>query len=263
MPDSPRTAALRPFWDRPDVSGVFSDFDGTLSPIVLDPTTAHAHPGAVDVLARLVAHVGRVGVISGRRASFLAEHLGGRGLLLSGLYGLEEVDDSTGAVVRPPGAARWQQVVDDVAAAAEAATTGALAGVDVERKGLSLTLHFRRRPEREPTARRWAEGAADRSGLVAHVARMAVELRPPLPADKGTALVAAAAGLEQVCFIGDDFADLAAFDALDSLAQEGRGVLRVAVTSDEGPSSLVERADLVVPGVPGAVELLQELLAGF
>lgn len=263
MPADARTTALQPFWDRPTTSGLFSDYDGTLAPIVLDPSRARAFPGAIDTLAALVSRVGRVGVISGRPASFLVEHFGGRGLHLSGLYGLETVAAGSPGVVLSEEAASWAIAVEEAARRAESDPGGAAPGLGVERKGLALTLHFRRDPSLESAARRWAAEESARSGLVAHTARMAVELRPPLPASKGTALMAAATGLDRVCFIGDDFADLDAFDAIDLLARDGVHGLRVAVASDEGPQSLLERADVVVEGVAGAVDLLGQLLAGY
>ncbi|HET7722531.1 MAG TPA: trehalose-phosphatase, partial [Acidimicrobiales bacterium] len=92
------TELLAPFRDDPDRTGVFTDFDGTLAPIVEDPAAARPLPGVVDALAALAGRYGRVGVISGRPASFLAEHLGGRGVFLSGLYGLEFVEEGSGEV---------------------------------------------------------------------------------------------------------------------------------------------------------------------
>ncbi len=241
---------------------MFSDFDGTLAPIVLDPTRAVPPAEALRVLGELVRWVGRVGVISGRPGAYLHEHLGGRGLHLSGLYGLETVRPD-GQVTVVPEAIRWAEIVDQVASTAESpAPAGVAMGIEVERKGLAVTLHYRRCPDLAEAAHLWAERAARRAGLGAHTARMAVELRPPVVTTKGTALAQAAVGLDPVCFFGDDFADLEAFDALDELAAQGVTVVRVAVASPEGPPSLMQRADVIADGVGSAVGLLAELLAG-
>src|SRR6185436_2250203 len=104
------------------------------------------------------------------------------------------------------------------------------------------------------------EGAAARSGLAVHPARMSYELRPPVPHDKGLVLARAAAGLTHVLFAGDDRGDLDAFDALDRLASGDRAtVARVAVRSDESPAELLDRADVVVEGPEGVLRLLQAL----
>jgi trehalose 6-phosphate phosphatase len=207
----------------------------------------------VDVLAALAGHYGRVGVISGRPASFLRDHLARRGLFLSGLYGLEFVDDD--GEVRPiEEAERWRPVIEDVVAAADAA------GLPVERKGLAVTVHFRTDPSREDEVRTWVEEQAEATDLAVHPARMSYELRPPMKLDKGTVLTDAAEGRANVCFLGDDVGDLSAFDALDRLAAAGVTVAKVAVESPEAPDELLERADVTVDGPEGSLSLLRDLL---
>lgn len=251
------TELLAPFRDDPGGTGVFTDFDGTLAPIVDDPDAALPLPGVVDALGSLAGRYGRVGVISGRPASFLAEHLGGRGVFLAGLYGLEFVEEEGGGIQAIEEAAPWREVVEEVAAAGESTLP---AGISVERKGLSLTVHHRRDPSRAEESRAWVEAQAEETGLVVHPARMSFELRPPLKRDKGTVLGEAAAGLRQVCFLGDDRGDLTAFDTLDRMAAEGATVLRVGVDSEEAPAELLERADIVVDGPEGSLRILRGLL---
>ncbi len=239
----------------PGRAGLFCDFDGTLAPIVEDPAASSPLPGAPDVLEALAASLGRVAVVSGRPARFLAAHLGGRGVELWGLYGLERVD-AGGAVVTDPEAEGWRPVLD---AAAEAAAAELPAGVMVEPKGLSLTLHYRRAPEAQARVGAWARRQAAATGLAVHPAKMSWELRLPLERDKGTVVRAASVGLGAVAFVGDDVGDLGAFDALDDLAAAGCHTVAVAVASAEAPTALLERADLVVAGPPAALELLRSL----
>jgi trehalose 6-phosphate phosphatase len=246
---------LAPFVDRPSEAGVFTDYDGTLAPIVEDPERAEPLPGAVDALARLARRYARAGVISGRPGAWLAARLGARGLFLSGLYGLETVEDGT--VVALEEAAAWAPVVEEVAARAESPEGP---GVDVERKGLAVTLHFRTRPGLAVEALTWAEAEAGRTGLALLAGRHSYELRPPVARNKGTVLREAAAGLAAVCFAGDDRGDLEAFDALDELAGAGVAALRVGVRSPEMPPELGERADLVVDGPAGVLDLFEQLL---
>jgi trehalose 6-phosphate phosphatase len=93
---------------------------------------------------------------------------------------------------------------------------------------------------------------------------MSVELHPPIEVDKGTALEQLAADLGAVCYVGDDLGDLPAFDALDRLAADRSDVhtLRVAVASDESPSELLDRADLVLGGTAEVPAFLEALVAG-
>jgi trehalose 6-phosphate phosphatase len=239
----------------PERSGVLTDFDGTIAPIVLDPASARLLPGTDAVLARLARRYALVAVVSGRPVAYLMEQLGHMpGLVLSGLYGLERARD--GSVDESPEAAPWRGVVDSVAGAAEVA---APEGVGVERKGLSLALHYRTAPELRGWVEQWAATQAARTGLVAHPGKMSVELRPPVQGDKGTVVASLATGLDRVCFLGDDFGDLPAFAALAALAAAGVDTLAVAVDSAETPAELLAAADVVVEGPEGAQALLVTL----
>jgi hypothetical protein len=62
-------------------------------------------------------------------------------------------------------------------------------------------------------------------------------------------------------FGGDDATDIDAFDALDRMLDGGAldARVRIGVASDEGPPRLSERADLMVEGIPGYLEVLEAL----
>ena len=245
---------LAPFAERPALAAVVLDFDGTLSPIVDVAAEARPVDGAVELLDRLAGRLGLVAVMSGRPVDFLRLLLP-PSVALSGLYGLEVIRDGVRSDL--PGAGAWREVVADVA---RISVDRGPDGMVVEPKGLSLTLHYRTRPDVAPAVQAWAEAQAARSGLVARPAKMSVELHPPIAVDKGTALEALTAGLAAVCYAGDDQGDLPAFDALDRLAAAGVHTLRVAVASPEAPPELVERADLLVDDPGGVVALLRRLV---
>jgi trehalose 6-phosphate phosphatase len=240
--------------DNPSRAGVFCDFDGTLADIVERPEDARPAEGAVDALAALVEPYSRVQVISGRPARFLLSHLGGRGLHLAGLYGLEVVRE--GEVQVAEDAKGWEPTVEEAVARLE---EQAPEGLRIEAKGLSVTLHFRTAPELADTARTLVEEAAESSGLVVGEGRQSYELRPPVSTSKGTVLAEAAADLDAACFLGDDHGDLTAFDALDDLEARGAAVVRVAVRSGESPEELVRRADAVLDGPADVIAFLRRL----
>lgn len=255
---------LRSWRASPATSGVFVDFDGTLSPIVDDPAAARPLPGVSEALGRLAAHYARVAVISGRPVAYLAAHLGtaaGRTRLI-GLYGLERAragDHRAGrglAVEVSPDASGW---VDAVGAAATEAEQEAPAGAAVERKGLAVTIHFRQADHLAGWAEEAAGRLAGRHGLVAHPGKKSWELRPPVDTDKGSVVEELSDGLEAVCFVGDDTGDLPAFAALQRLRDQGTATLAVAAGSAETPKALVESADLVVDGPSGVLALLLAL----
>jgi trehalose 6-phosphate phosphatase len=248
-------AALAPFLERPGDAAILFDFDGTLSPIVDAPSEAKPLPGVTDALAELAGRFKVVGVLSGRPVSFLQPLLP-PGVVLSGLYGLEVVQDGTRT--DHPFSGAWREVIEDVV---RCSLDRGPDGMVVETKGLSLTLHYRTHPELATAVQGWATHQATRSGLVYRPARMSVELHPPIDADKGTATEAIVGRAGAVCFVGDDVGDLPAYDALDRLAERGVHTLRVAVGSAEVSSELLRRADLVVDGPTAVLDLLERLSA--
>jgi trehalose 6-phosphate phosphatase len=250
-PLSPELADLR---RHAPESAVVLDFDGTLAAIVDDPQLARPLPGSLTVLRALVDRFRLVAVVSGRPAAFLAAHLDVGGLVRLGSYGLEEVT-ATGVVEAQDGSP-WRPAVAEVTVRARAA---APAGVLVEDKGLSVTLHHRTAPGAAAWVHAFAATQARETGLVVHEARQSAELRPPVAIDKGTAVASlvARAQVTAACVVGDDIGDLAAFEAVSGLSP----AVRVAVGSTEAPPLLLAAADLVVDGPRGVLEVLR-FLAG-
>jgi len=250
-------AALSPLVNEPSSTAILTDFDGTLAPIITDPAAVQPLSGVGPTLNRLAARFGMVAVISGRPVAFLSDRLKpAPGLLLAGLYGLER-SGRPGEVVTVPGAEPWRRVVEASVARLESV---APAGVTVESKGLSVTVHWRRNPAQAETAVGLAEGEAATTGLQTHRGRMSIELRPPLAVDKGTVVGELVDGYAAACFVGDDLGDLPAFAALDR-ASETRGTVtvKVAAVDDESSPEMAAAADVVVDGPPGALAVLSWL----
>jgi trehalose 6-phosphate phosphatase len=242
---------------QPQRSGLFLDYDGTLAPIVADPASATPLPGVPETLRVLGERFGVVAVVSGRPAAFLAEALQRPpGVRLLGLYGLEEVGID-GMVVTAEGTEGWQAVVEAVITELR---QSAPAGLGVEDKGLSVTLHWRTAPSLGSWAGQFAADCAVRTGLDAQVGRASVELRPPIAVDKGSVLLRLAQGCQAIGCFGDDVGDLPAFVAAGELATRGVDVLRVAVGDVESPPALLALADLIVPGPQEALDLLDSLV---
>jgi trehalose 6-phosphate phosphatase len=237
---------------------IATDFDGTLAPIVADPRSARAHPGAVPALTRLAGAVGTLAVITGRPAAEAVAYGGLAavpGIIVLGHYGWQRWQDGTLTTPDPP---------PEVQAAREALPglldrTGAADGTWVEDKAYALAVHTRRTadPEAALGALRGPLGhLAARLGLTAEPGRMVIELRPP-GVDKGTALTALTRerAADPVIFCGDDLGDLPAFAAIRALRAEGIPGCAVASASAESPR-VASTADLAVDGPAGIVALL-------
>ena len=193
---------------------VLVDFDGSLAPIVDNPALARPLPAAREALARLVPLVARVAIVSGRPVAFLVDALALDGVVYAGLYGLERLVD--GEVVVDPRAEPWLDVMAQVAHDADAAFPDLL----VENKGrVAVTVHWRNAPSLAAEAQAFAAGLARRYDLDPPLrGRMSVELRPPVPVDKGTVTAELVTGASVAVFAGDDAGDLVAFDVLARLA---------------------------------------------
>jgi trehalose-phosphatase len=239
--------------ERPLETVILLDYDGSLAPIVEHPQDAVAFPGAIDALGRLVGQVARVGLVSGRPVEFLARQVPVPEVVFAGLYGMEMVVGGVRHVsplVSAYGAA--------VASAADEADAR-LPDVVVERKaGISVTLHWRMAPQRADDVVEVAADLAGRYGLATFRTRCAVELRPPVAIDKGTAIDVMTDGFSVAAFVGDDIGDIPAFEALARGERTGRlrrGV-RVGVRSSEMPDALAAVVDWLVDGPAGVVEFL-------
>ncbi|MFJ4473016.1 trehalose-phosphatase [Streptomyces sp. NPDC089424] len=266
----PATSAGRAGLDailaRPGKAVIALDFDGTLAPIVPDPEQARAHPDAVPALAALAPRVAAVAVVTGRPAAVAVRHGG-----FAGVAGLEHL-----VVLGHYGAERWDAVSGEVSApaphpgvaAVRAELPGLLDGSGVgpgtwtEDKGHAIAVHTRRAEDPQAAFEALRPALTDlatRHGLIVEPGRLVLELRPP-GMDKGVALLDHVRGLgaESVLYAGDDLGDLPAYAAVDTLRSEGTPGLLVCSGSDE-VTELRERADLVVAGPQGVVELLAGL----
>jgi trehalose 6-phosphate phosphatase len=235
------------------------DFDGTLAPIVDHPDDARPLPRLVDVLRDLTGSLALVGVVSGRPVEFLRARLPVDGLALVGQYGLERLAGTE--IRRDP---RAEPYVAGVAAAASEAASR-WPRLVIERKGdVAVALHWRTVPDDAPDADA-VRALADAHDLALLPGRMVIELRPPLPVDKGAAVetLLVESGASAAAFAGDDHGDLTAFDALDRLQSQQLldAAIRIAIRSEEAPVELLERADLVVDGPGGLAALLEPLRA--
>ena len=89
---------------------------------------------------------------------------------------------------------------------------------------------------------------------------MSVELRPPVPVDKGTVTAELVTGASVAVFAGDDAGDLVAFDVLTRLAESGAvaHTIRIGVRSEEAPPGIFD-ADVLVDGPRGLAAVLGDL----
>ena len=232
--------ALARLREEPTRAAVLLDVDGTLAPIVARPELAAVPKETRAEVRRLVGRYGLVACVSGRTGEEAARLVGVEGVVYVGVHGLELAPEAEPwrDALRPFASESWPWVED---------------------KGLTVAFHWREADD-EAAARRTLESIAERAqaeGLEARWGRKVLELRPPIAADKGTAVRALLAerGLQRALYAGDDTTDLDAFRGLQGLEL----AVRVAVASAEGPAGLRGAADLVVSSPAELLELLRTL----
>lgn len=243
-----------------DRVGLFSDFDGTLTPIFDDPRDTTLSPAMRDILSDLSEKLEIVAVVSGRDAKFLRDVIGLEGVTYVGNHGLEVW---RAGEERPERGARIpESVLEDVQKGVEDI---AIPGLYVENKGLSVAVHYRNAAD-PVSARRALSRAlkrlADAHALDVREGKMVLEIGPGAGVNKGAAVerLAREFGLTGAIALGDDVTDCDAFDALHGLMRE-RGLMgaAVAVVDAETPEVVLRKADYRLSGMAEVEEFLRRM----
>ncbi len=257
--------SISPLTEDPEHAGIFCDIDGTLAPIVSRPEESHVREEVSLVLGRLGRRYGCVACISGRSAAEARRLVGVGSITYVGSHGAEILDAGAKQSEFVDAFASWEEHVRDFVGSSGLERDLRLQRVRIEDKGPIKAFHWRGAPDEE-AAEAFLKGVAEDAedaGLHTHWGRKVLEIRPPVPVDKGQAIhtLVDREPVRAALYGGDDVTDLDAFDALDELAADGEldFAVRVGVRSAEGPAAIVERADLVVDGVRGFTDVLRAL----
>jgi trehalose 6-phosphate phosphatase len=256
--------ALAPLTSNPERAAILCDIDGVLAPIVRRAEEAQVRPETSLLLGRLAGRYATVACISGRSAADARRLVGVGRIAYAGSHGAELLEPGAARARINPAFQRWEK---DVKRFVQERDTPALRRlrVRIEDKGAIASLHWRDVPDEDAARGHLEELAreAEAESLATHWGRKVLEIRPPVPFDKGQAVreLLALDSPRAALFAGDDITDLDAFDALGALVDDGKldAAVRVGVRSDEGPAAIVERADLVVDGVRGFARVLARL----
>ncbi|CAH0546123.1 unnamed protein product [Brassicogethes aeneus] len=197
------------------------DYDGTLTPLVAHPDLAVIPNETKEILNRISKYDGLfLAVISGRGLSKVKELVGINGIHYAGNHGFE--------ILSPDGSLYIHQIHEELQKKLremvdELSKNASDNGAWVEDKTYSITYHYRAVPDQ--MKKEYQEKALkimNKSGFRINQAHMAIEAKPPINWNKGTASVMI---LEKhfsknwmnetkVIFIGDDTTDEDAMEAL-------------------------------------------------
>ncbi len=236
-------STIADYWRWESPLGLMLDYDGTLTPIVPDPTQAFLPPQGLELLRQLCRHPWiRVAIVSGRSVpqlrGFLAP-LAGEAITLCGLHGGEIYVPQTDHFLRQPHREQLQQQLEPLRQEILARLTGANllnSGIFLEDKTYSLAVHYRQvEASVKPQVIELLHGLfVDDTELTAPFKlQPGKEVLEVLPRtfDKGdcVAFLWDFWQLRQGCYIGDDVTDEAAFVAVNQ-----RGGLSIAVGKTPG-----------------------------
>ncbi len=237
---------------------LLSDFDGTLSRIVMDPWGARVLPGARRALRRLAGIPGvRIALLSGRTVPDLASRARVGGAIYLGNHGIERAElprRARAEALRVEHDPALDDYVEDAARLASEVPRLVPDGwLSVERKGPAVTFHFRAAPDVAAARARVlsaVEALDPRARLVRFPGRRAVELRPPGAAAKGDALRTMVDEVRPAVtwMLGDDASDAQAFVALRELREAGRtrGLAVAVHAHPEMPEDVAASADVAL-----------------
>ncbi len=247
-------------------TAIFLDLDGTLAPIVPRPDDV-AIPADISRLIRTLSHnYLAVTIVSGRPATGAKRIVGNSELAYIGNHGFETMLPGHAVVVcedAQPYLPRIRELIEFARKVEEFPEMG----IWVEDKTATMSLHFRRAEDPEQALAFIRERffpKVEELELAVSEGRKVIEVRPPVPVNKGVAVGALLDRLEcrQAIYIGDDTTDV---DALKEMRKRSRRkdyiMVGVGVISDEMPAELPKSADLLVERTSGVEQVLQ-ILAG-
>ena len=256
---------IDPLRHEPESTAVLCDVDGTLAPIVADPSAAAVPETTRGVLRDAARWFGLVACITGRPAIEARFMVGVEELTYAGNHGLELLEPGSDRVLLAGGgeAAGAHEFVGGLALLELAEL-----GLRVEDKGPIQAFHWRGAADEAAAEKRAAEIAdeARERGLVPRWGRKVLELRPVADVDKGSATAALlrSSGASKAIFGGDDLTDLDAFRELRRMREEGalERAVCVGIASEEAPDALWDESDAIVSGPEGFAWVLRRLVGG-
>jgi trehalose-phosphatase len=220
-PNQPSWQHVRPGLERrlhADRILIACDFDGTLSSIAPTPEEASMVPGARLALDRLSRLPGvTVAIISGRELANVEQKVNLPALVYAGNHGLQMEGPHM-----PPLSIFTEDSREDLEAAVAALhdSLADVAGIIIEDKGSSLSVHYRKvaPSEFEAVEAAVAAAASLSNQIQIRHGKMVWELRPDLGWNKGSAVIRLMARFKvrsaATFFLGDDETDEDVFQIL-------------------------------------------------
>ncbi|MGC3996395.1 MAG: trehalose-phosphatase [Anaeromyxobacter sp.] len=212
------------------------DFDGTLAPIVDDPSRARMRPDTWALL-RATALLFPCAVISGRARPDVAARL--ENIPLAAVVGNHGAEPGLGPIDRSLQlqCRLWAQELESALAD--------VPGLEVEQKRLGLAVHYRRAPDWPAAEQRIRDAVRELEGARVFGGHAVVNVHPAEAPDKGDALAALQERFDAplAVYVGDDVTDEDAFSRPKVVSirvgSAGPSVARFCISSQEEVDDLL------------------------
>jgi len=230
---------------------LFLDFDGTISPIVPSPSDAEIDPGIRGTLAGLAGRADfTITIVSGRALADVRERTGLNNAIYVGNHGLEIEANATR--FREPHAEALRRELRSLFLQLKLALSET-DGLEIEDKGLTLSVHFRRVSEHlQDWVRSVTLSTVSRSrSFDCQEGNMVLEIKPHIEWHKGYAVRWI---LREVL----PYSALPIYIGGDATDEDAYGVISGGITIKVGGSD-DSRASYVLPDVQAVGQFLQWL----
>lgn len=195
---------------------LFLDFDGTLTPIIKDPTKSLVSDELLLVLKNLASKI-NIGIISGRDLEDLNKRVPLKNLYLSGSHGIEIKGPSLHFIY--PLAKSYKNLLDEIFSKVEKKIK--FKGVILEKKKFSFAFHFRGvdKTKRSAVKKNFSQVITNflDNRIKIQKGKMVIEVLPSIDWNKGEAIIYLQEKLDKSSlpiYLGDDLTDETAFRVL-------------------------------------------------
>lgn len=233
---------------------IFSDIDGTISPIASQPDAAFVIPEAVQALRQLAAAGVTVVLVTGRAAADAREMVGLDRLSYAGNHGFELLTRDR-HLVQPDVEAAALAIAEAIIEVQKLVSEAGLNGILFEDKRYTGSVHYRLADEPEDAKARLLpilRAVVEDRGLRLTEGRLVYEIRPAIMMNKGVFVTNYLASYPHAAaaFLGDDLTDVDGFSAIQAARSAGQILsgLNVGVVAAESPQQVIDEADVVVSG---------------
>ncbi|RJQ30925.1 MAG: trehalose-phosphatase [Actinobacteria bacterium] len=240
-------------------SGIFCDFDGTLTRIAPSPSLVQIDSLTIETLKHLIAKYKVVCIVSGRPVNNLKGFINIPGLVLIGNHGAEILESNQLVIL-----SKARKASAKIKIAKRELEKIVNKGINLDYKVYSLAIHYRQAQNEDQAKQIILEALKnlDLSDLVLNQGRKVFDLKPQ-GINKGVAVkkLIKKHHLKKCLYIGDDTTDLDAFRKIKSLRGKGiiKGYIIGKLSSEEVSPQIAKESDFQVETVEEVEEVLCQL----